>query len=57
VLYATSYLTNYPEFAIDFAHRRIEATKHTGHLKLAGLALAPVGKTIVTKETAEAARP
>ena len=26
------------------------------HLKLAGLALAPVGKTIVTKETAEAAR-
>jgi uncharacterized membrane protein YccF (DUF307 family) len=26
------------------------------HLKLAGLALAPVGKTIVIKETAEAAR-
>lgn len=26
------------------------------HLKLAGLALAPVGKTIVSKETAEAAR-
>jgi uncharacterized membrane protein YccF (DUF307 family) len=26
------------------------------HLKLAGLALAPVGKTIVPKETAEAAR-
>lgn len=26
------------------------------HLKLAGLALAPVGKTIVTKEAAEAAR-
>jgi uncharacterized membrane protein YccF (DUF307 family) len=26
------------------------------HLKLAGLALSPVGKTIVTKETAEAAR-
>lgn len=26
------------------------------HLKLAGIALAPIGKTIVTKETAEAAR-
>jgi uncharacterized membrane protein YccF (DUF307 family) len=26
------------------------------HLKLAGIALAPIGKTIVTKETAQAAR-
>lgn len=26
------------------------------HLKLAGIALAPIGKTIVTKEVAEAAR-